>query len=169
MVENREFAKSCCSGIFSSVYQLPCVHLWGENRVKLVDIPLFYRLDPLHEDKNFENLTELMAREIERLKDIAKAGTNTASYILNKIREIGESNALNPAICNPKGRPKGSKGKKGNFKTPSSIKGTLVEKRDPSAFEYIEKQQPIASSPKKTRNCSFCHLPGHNIRSCPSK
>lgn len=56
---------------------------------------------------------------------------------------------LEPNIQSHKGRPLGSKKRKGDCSTT----------RDPSAFEIAE----------KGRKCGVCHRVGHNSRTCPRK
>ena len=55
----------------------------------------------------------------------------------------------NPKIVPTKGRPSGATNKQSASST----------KRDSSGFEFVE---------QKVRQCTLCHQPGHNSRTCQS-
>ncbi|KAF7133193.1 hypothetical protein RHSIM_Rhsim09G0181600 [Rhododendron simsii] len=152
-----DYVLGSCTGNFSRTMGLPCAHMMRNKKdgiLQLGDIHPQWRIDK----RSFTNMdggAHQTGSEIEcLLKNFHEKYKNMPlvqkEESLKQIALLVDAEiplTLEPNIQPHKGRPLGSKKRKGD----SSIT------RHPSAFEIAE----------KTRKCGACHRVGHNRRTCP--
>ncbi|KAF7147655.1 hypothetical protein RHSIM_Rhsim03G0114700 [Rhododendron simsii] len=148
-----------CRGHFSKTMGLPCAHMMTNKKgesLLLSDIHPQWRID-IRSFTNVDGGVNGNGSEIECLLKNFHDKYKCMPLVekedsLKQIAQLIDAPiplTLEPSIQPHKGRPSGSKKRKGDSSTT----------RDPSAFEIAE----------KTRKCSVCHQIGHNSRTCPHK
>ena len=141
------------------VHGMPCHHVLMQlrkvdGRIQVDHFDDQWRID----DKDFAisagkaDLQSKLDAAIAAFRDrFATAGPFLQKTLIEGLNELGRAPAKstdNPDVIASRGRPKSKK-------TPK-----CSTKRDPSAFELVQKRQS---------KCSRCHKPGHNIKTCPKR
>ncbi|KAG5561998.1 hypothetical protein RHGRI_004888 [Rhododendron griersonianum] len=152
-----DYVLGSCTGNFSRTMGLPCAHMMRNKKdgiLRLGDIHPQWRIDT----RSFTNMdggAHRTGSEIEcLLKNFHEKCKNMPlvqkEESLKQIALLVDAEiplTLEPNVQPHKGRPLGSKKRKGDSSTT----------RHPSAFEIVE----------KTRKCGACQCVGHNRRTCP--
>ncbi|XP_058180076.1 uncharacterized protein LOC131298614 [Rhododendron vialii] len=148
-----------CRGHFSKTMGLPCAHMMTNKKgesLLLSNIHPQWRID-IRSFTNVDGGVIGNGSEIECLLKKFQDKYKCMPLVekedsLKQIAQLIDAPiplTLEPSIQPHKGRPSGSKKRKGDSSTT----------RDPSAFEIVE----------NTRKCSVCHHIGHDSRTCPHK
>ncbi|XP_058217091.1 uncharacterized protein LOC131327988 [Rhododendron vialii] len=148
-----------CRGHFSKTMGLPCAHMMTNKKgesLLLSDRHPQWIID-IRSFTNVDGGVNGNGREIERLLKNFQDKYKCMPLVeredsLKQVAQLIDSPiplTLEPSIQPHKGRPSGSKKRKGDGSTT----------RDPSTFKIAE----------KTRKCSVCHHIGHNSQTCPHK
>ena len=157
-----ELAKSSklsiqCKGQFYRTMGLPCAHMIREQNFQALQLNSIHdqwRIDTRAFDQGAsmdegDEIDVLLSEVKSKYTRMPLTEKDNAKRKLTQF--LGTSPLLlEPNVQPHKGRPLGSKNKK-------EVSST---KRDPSAFEIME---------KKARKCSHCHNGGHDIRTCQLK
>ncbi|KAG5566439.1 hypothetical protein RHGRI_002122 [Rhododendron griersonianum] len=147
-----------CTGHFSRTMGLPCAHMMRDKKdgtLLLDDIHPQWRIDRSFTDMdcgvdtNGSEIESLLKRFHDKYKQMPLAQKEDSHRRIAELVDDEIPLTLEPNIQHHKGRPLGSKKRKGDSSTT----------HHPSAFEIAE----------KTRKCSVCHRVGHNSRTCPHK
>ncbi|KAF7138128.1 hypothetical protein RHSIM_Rhsim07G0193000 [Rhododendron simsii] len=147
-----------CTGHFSRTMGLPCAHMIRDKKdgtLLLDDIHPQWRIDRSFTDMdggvdtNGSEIESLLKRFLDKYKQMPLAQKEDSQRRIAELVDGEIPLTLEPNIQPHKGRPLGSKKRKGDSSTT----------HHPSAFEITE----------KTRKCSVCHRVGHNSRTCPHK
>ncbi|KAG5529294.1 hypothetical protein RHGRI_029855 [Rhododendron griersonianum] len=148
-----------CRGHFSKTMGLPCAHMMTNKKgesLLLSDIHPQWRIDTRSftnvdggVDGNGSEIERLLKNFLDKYKCMPLVEREDCLKQVAQLIDSPIPLTLEPSIQPHKGRPSGSKKRKGDGSTT----------RDPSAFEIAE----------KTRKCSICHHVGHNSRTCPHK
>ncbi|KAF7144569.1 hypothetical protein RHSIM_Rhsim04G0198300 [Rhododendron simsii] len=147
-----------CTGHFSRTMGLLCAHMMRDKKdgtLLLDDIHPQWRIDRSFTDMdggvntNGSEIESLLKRFHDKYKQMPLAQKEDSQRRIAELVDGEIPLTLEPNIQPHKGRPLGSKKRKGDSSTT----------RHPSAFEIAE----------KTRKCSVCHRVGHNSRTCPHK
>ncbi|XP_058217649.1 uncharacterized protein LOC131328770 [Rhododendron vialii] len=144
-----------CRSQFSNTMGLPCAHFMQNMRgepLLLSDIHPQWRIDirSLNMDggvnTNGSDIESLLKKFHDKYKCMPLGQREDSHKQIAQLIDAEIPLTLEPTIQPHKGRPSGSKKRKGDSSTT----------RDPSAFEIVE----------KTRKCSVCHHVGHNRSTC---
>ncbi|KAI8547352.1 hypothetical protein RHMOL_Rhmol07G0188900 [Rhododendron molle] len=153
-----DYVLGLCTGHFSRTMGLPCAHMMRDKKdgtLLLDDIHPQRRIDRSFidmdggVDTNGSEIESLLKRFHDKYKQMPLAQKEDSHRRIAELVDGEIPLTLEPNIQPHKGRPLGSKKRKGDSSTT----------RHPSAFEIAE----------KTRKYSVCHRVGHNSRTCPHK
>ncbi|KAH7833238.1 hypothetical protein Vadar_004343 [Vaccinium darrowii] len=164
LFKQSELAKSDyvlgpCTGNFARTMGLPCAHMMREKKdgtLHLDDVHPQWRIDIrsfINTDggvqKNGSEIECLLKNVHDKYKHMPLVQKEDIHKQIAQLVDVEIPLTLEPNIQPHKGRPLGSKKRKGDRSTT----------RHTSAFEIVE----------KGRKCGVCHRVGHNSRTCPRK
>ncbi|KAH7849790.1 hypothetical protein Vadar_022981 [Vaccinium darrowii] len=154
-----DYVWGLCTGNFSRTMGLPCANMMREKKdgtLHLDDIHPRWRID-IRSFINMDGGVQRNGSEIECLlknvhdkyKHMPLVQKEDIHKQIAQLVDAEISLSLEPNIQSHKGRPLGSKKRKGDCSTTRHL----------LAFEIVE----------KGRKCGVCHHVGHNSRTCPRK